>query len=176
VGQEIIIITVTIKEKQDFVVGTIKGLYDEYGIRYILEATAAIKEEGHIPIKLHIAGNGPQEKEYREFAEYIGISDITTWLGFLSQERAAEEWANMDIAIIPSTLESESFGVASVEVQACVTPVIISDIPGLMESTEPGKPCIVVKRCESEEIKDAIVELYEIKLQRNGSQWCRVWF
>jgi glycosyltransferase involved in cell wall biosynthesis len=168
IQQGSILIAVTIKEKQDFVVGTVKGLSDKYGIRYILEAVAAVKNDNQIPIRLRIAGKGPQEQEYRRLAEDLGISDITTWLGFISQEQAAVEWANMDTAIIPSTLESESFGVSAVEAQACGTPVIISDIPGLMEATKPGKSSIVVKRCESEEIADAIRRIYaDSILQKN---------
>ena len=158
--QENIIVILVIKKRQNFIVGTVKGLSDKYGIRYILEAVAEIKKQGDIPIRLRIAGKGPQEQEYHELAEQLGIADITTWLGFISQEQAAIEWANMDVAIIPSTLESESFGVSAVEAQACGTAVIISDIPGLMEATKPGETSIVVKRNESGEIIEGIRELY----------------
>ena len=93
----------------------------------------------------------------------LGISEITDWLGFISQEEAAVEWANMDVAIVPSTLESESFGVSSVEAQACGIPVIITDIPGLMEATKPGVTSIVVKRKDSHAISVAINDLYKNK-------------
>ena len=151
----------------DFVVGTVKGLSDKYGIRYILEAVAEIKKNGNMPIKLRIAGKGPQEQEYRQLADELGISDITTWLGFISQEEAAREWANMDVAVIPSTLESESFGVSAVEAQACGTAVIISDIPGLMEATYPEKTSMVVKRSDTESLKNAMIVLYKDSKKRN---------
>lgn len=144
--------------KEELIVGTVKGLSEKYGIRYILEAVSEIKKEGKIPIKLRIAGKGPQEEEYHRLADTLGISDITTWLGFISQEQAAVEWANMDIAIIPSMLES--FGVSAVEAQACETAVIISDVPGLMEAAQPGKTSLVVKKNESGQIKDTIYKLY----------------
>ena len=143
-----------------FLVGTIKALSDKYGIRNILEAVASIKKEGIIPIQLRIAGKGPQEQEYRDLARELGIDDITTWLGFISQDQAAIEWANMDVAIIPSTLESESFGVSAVEAQACGTAVIISDIPGLMEATNPGESSLVVRRNNTEDIIECIKQLY----------------
>lgn len=145
-----------------FVVGTVKTLSDKYGIRYLIEAVAKIKNERpDIPIELRIAGKGSQEKEYRKLAQEIKISQITKWLGFISQEEAAKEWANMDVAIVPSVLESESFGVSAVEAQASSTPVIISDIPGLMEATKPGVTSIVVPRRNSNELANAIVELYD---------------
>ena len=150
-----------ITQDDSLVIGTVKGLSDKYGISYLLHATAEIKNQGIIPIKLRIAGKGPQEQEYKQLAKELGISDITTWLGFISQEQAAQEWANMDVAIVPSTLESESFGVSAVEAQACGTPVIISDIPGLMEATKPGETSVVVKRKDSHAIAEAINELYK---------------
>ena len=80
-------------------------------------------------------------------------------LGQIPQEQAAVEWANMDVAVIPSTLESESFGVSAVEAQACGTAVIISDIPGLKETA--GETGIVVPKKNPEAIAEAIIRLYE---------------
>lgn len=149
-----------------FIIGTVKGLSDKYGIADILNAVSIIKKKGIIPVELRIAGRGPQEQEYKELAKSLNITDNTIWLGYISQERAAEEWANMDVAVIPSTLESESFGVAAVEAQACGTAVIISDIPGLMEATNPGKSSIVVHRKSPEEIAGAIEYLWDYKIRK----------
>lgn len=149
-----------------FTVGTVKSLSDKYGIADILKAVATVKQEGVIPIKLRIAGKGPQEEKYKRLAKELGIDEITTWLGFISQEKAAEEWANMDVAILPSTLESESFGVSAVEAQACGTAVIVSDIPGLMEATKPGETSIVVARNKPEEIALAIQQLNNYETRR----------
>ena len=145
-----------------FIVGIVKTLSPKYGIDYLIKAVALVrKKHPEIPIELRIAGKGECEKEYKKLAKIEGIDEITTWLGFISQDDAAKEWANMDIAIIPSTLESESFGVAAVEAQACGTPVIISDIPGLMEATSPGKSSIVVPRSNAESIAEAIIDLFQ---------------
>ena len=168
---------IEIRKRQDFIVGTVKSLSDKYGIADILKAAAIVKQKGTIPIKLRIAGKGPQEEEFHRLAKELGVSDITAWLGFISQNQAAEEWANMDVAIIPSTLESESFGVSAVEAQASGTAVIISDIPGLMEATKPGESAVVVRRNDPEAIAQAICSLYEnksrITMAHNGRQYVR---
>lgn len=148
-------------EQGDFIVGTVKTLSPKYGIDYLLKAAAIIKKEHpKIPLKLRIAGKGSHEKEYKDLSAELGIENITTWLGFISQEDAAEEWANMDLAVVASTLESESFGVSAVEAQACGTAVIISDVPGLMEATSPEVTSIVIKRKDERAIADTIIELY----------------
>ena len=94
-------------------------------------------------------------------APELEIEEITKWLGFISQEEAAAEWANMDIAVVPSVTDSESFGVSAVEAEACQIPVIISDVPGLMEATQPGVTSIVVTRRSAQALADAIVLLYQ---------------
>ena len=129
-------------------------------------------------IKVRIAGNGSHEKEYKELAKELGISSTVTWLGLISQERAAKEWANMDLGVVYSTLNSESFGVSAVESQACATPVIISDIPGLMEATLPDETSIVVPRCSESLLAEAIFKAYEdkkvmVEMGRRGEKFVR---
>ena len=150
------------REDSEFVVGTVKSLTPKYGIDYLIKAVASVKKERpDIPIKLRIAGKGEKEWEYRQLAINEGINGFTEWLGFISQPECAIEWANMDVAIVPSTLESESFGVSAVEAEACGTPVIITDIPGLMEATYPGKSSYVIRRCDVDELVRAIIMFYE---------------
>ena len=144
---------------EGFIVGTVKTLKPKYGIDYLIKAVAIVKEEEpNIPIRVRIAGSGPNEEEYKKLAEELNVS--VDWLGFISQEEAAVEWANMDIAIVPSTLDSESFGVSAVEAESCGVPVIVSDIPGLMEATKPGETSIVVPRKNEKELANAILKLY----------------
>lgn len=145
-----------------FIVGTVKALKPKYGIDVLLQAASLVKRQHpEIPLRLRIAGEGPCAEEYRRLAEELKIAEITEWLGFISQEEAAVEWANMDIAVVPSVTDSESFGVSAVEAEACQIPVIISDVPGLMEATQPGVTSIVVTRRSPQALADAIVLLYQ---------------
>ena len=147
------------RENDDFVIGTVKSLSPPYAIDLLLKAAALVKkEQPHIPLKVRIAGNGPCQQEYHQLATELGIDSITHWLGFIPQEQAAAEWANMDVAVICSN--NESFGVSAVEAQSCGCPVIISDIPGLMEATKPGTTSLVVPRGNARAAADALVALY----------------
>ena len=147
------------RSDSDFVIGTVKSLAPAYGIDVLLKAAALVKEEHpQIPLKVRIAGNGPCQEEYHALTSQLGIGDITQWLGFIPQEQAAAEWANMDVAVICSN--SESFGVSAVEAQSSGCCCIISDIPGLMEATNPGKTSIVVPRRNERALAEALVRLY----------------
>lgn len=153
------------EDDKDFIVGTVKTLKPKYGIEYLLKAVALIRQrEPAVPIKVRIAGDGPNADKYKQYARNLGVN--VTWLGFISQEKAAKEWANMDVAVIPSTSESESFGVSAVEAEASGVPVIISDVPGLMEATKPGISSIVVQRSNEISLAEAILELYNAPEKR----------
>lgn len=153
--------------KSNFIIGTVKTLEPKYGIEYLLAAAADIrKKRPDIPLRVRIAGKGSHEEQYKNYCRDLGLENIVDWLGFISQNDAACEWANMDVAIVPSTLESESFGVSAVEAEACGTPVIISDIPGLMEATKPGVTSVVVPRNNSTAIADAVIKLYDEPAER----------
>lgn len=143
-----------------FVIGTVKALSYKYGIDYLLKAVAIIHNaHPDIPLKLRIAGKGENESDFKSLAEKLGIADITTWLGFISQEEAAKEWANMDVAIVYSSYES--FGVSAVEAQACGVPLIVSDVPGLLEATRPEETSFVVKKNNEYELAKSIMILYK---------------
>ena len=150
-----------------FTIGTVKTLSDLYGIDYILKAASIIRyDHPDIDISIRIAGDGPQTDKYKTLVRELGIEDQTRFLGRISQEEAAQEWANMDVAIIPSIMY-ESFGVAVVEAQACCTPVIISDVDGLMETTNPGHTSVVVPKGDEMAIAEAILKLYQEPELRN---------
>ena len=163
-------------EDQKFIIGTVKSLAPKYGIDVLLKAAAlAAEKRPDIPLQVRIAGTGPCEEQYKELCRTLQIDSITNWLGFISQEDAAREWADMDLAIVPSVDESESFGVSAVEAQSCETPVIISDIPGLLEATKPGYSSVVVRRGDVEALADEIIRLYDspeerARLGKNGRQ------
>jgi glycosyltransferase involved in cell wall biosynthesis len=144
---------------REFRIGTVKKLDPKYGIDDLLRAAALVKEKKpELLLSVDIAGTGTHEEEYHELAEHLGIADIVRWEGFVEQEKAAEIWADLDLAVIPSVLDSESFGVSAVEAEACGVPVLISDVPGLMEATRPEFTSKVVPRRDPEALAEAIIQ------------------
>ncbi len=141
-------------------IGTVKKLEPKYGIDHLLMAAAKLKKDhADLPLQLVIAGKGTAEEEYHRLADKLGIAEYVDWKGYISQEEAARVWASLDIAVIPSTMDSESFGVAAVEAEAAGIPVVISDVPGLMEATRPGYTSLVVQRNDPDALAAAIGEL-----------------
>lgn len=141
-----------------FVVGTVKALSPKYGISSLLRGCAlAIEKDPAMPLYIRIAGKGSQEQDLKRLAIKLGIAERIEWLGFVDISRVPDVWRSLDVALIPS--ESESFGVSAVEAMACGIPVVITDIPGLMEATCP-RARVVVPRSNPDAIANALLELY----------------
>lgn len=142
--------------KKYFTIGTVKSLKEKYGIRYIIEAASLLNKD-ITNLKVIIAGSGNQEQELKELAKEKNVD--VDFLGTISQEEAASLWANLDVGIIPSIEDSESFGVSVIEAQASCVPVVVTNVPGLLETTSPDSRMVVQKK-NVEQISNCIKELY----------------
>lgn len=163
----------------EFIIGLVKTLEPKYGIEYLIRAAGIIKNERpEINLKVRIAGKGSLEEYLKNLTASLGLDDSISFLGYISQQEAADVLAQMDISVIPSESESEFFGVSAVEAQSCGTALIISDIPGLMEASSPGFSSIVVPRKNPEAIAEAVIKLYDnenlrLSLGRNGREFVK---
>lgn len=144
-----------------FIVGTVKALVDIYGIEYLIRAVKKVTEKrSDINIVARIAGDGKNSDDYLKLVKELEIENRVEFLGRITQKEASLEWANMDVAIIPSIV-NESFGVAAIEAEASGIPVIVTNMGGLVESTCPGTSSIVVDSCDAEAIASAIISFYD---------------
>ncbi|SFC86179.1 glycosyltransferase family 4 protein [Clostridium uliginosum] len=151
-------------EKDEIVIGTIKTLEEKYGVQYLVKAFKEVKDRNKdLKLKLRIGGKGSQEQYLKSLSKELGIKDDVAFLGFVTPENVIKEFQSFDMAVFPSTLDSESFGVAAVEAEACGTPIIVSNVGGLMESTKPGVTSLVVNKGSVDELADKIDELVNNK-------------
>lgn len=152
---------------EGLVVGTVKALERKYGIDTLLRGCALLHDRRpDLGVRVRIAGKGTMEAELKALATRLGMDGYLDWLGFIPQEEAAREWAGLDIAIVESESESESFGVSAVEAQASGTPLIISDIPGLMEACDGGHTAVVTPRRDPAALADALEALADDPARR----------
>jgi N-acetyl-alpha-D-glucosaminyl L-malate synthase BshA len=93
-----------------------------------IEIAAKVREKGG-NIRLIMVGDGPERSACEYRAEQLGITEYTKFVG--KRENIADYLAVADIFLLPS--ESESFGLAALEAQACEVPAIASRIGGIPE-------------------------------------------
>lgn len=119
---------------------------------------------------LIIVGDGPDAGRLKSLASRHQIPDTTyqiQFLGKVTREELRDLYRNSEALIVT---QEEDFGIASVEAQACGTPVIAYDSGGQQEIIESNKTGILFKNQTAEDLKDAILAFLKVKW---GVQACR---
>lgn len=151
-----------LKSDATLTIGTVKALSDKYGIGDLVKAFSIVHSK-YPNADLLIVGDGPQKSEYEKLVEELGVSGATTFTGRVPNDQVPLYINKMDIFGVPSTEDSESFGVAAVEAMACGVPPVVSDVGGLPEVVLEGKTGYVVKKESPEQLAEAILKLVEDK-------------
>jgi L-malate glycosyltransferase len=157
---------VGLKSEEEFTIGTVKALSDKYGIADLIKAFAKI-HESYSTHRLLIVGDGPQRAEYESLVKTLGIDSVTTFTGRVPNDKVPDYINKMNIFAVPSTEDSESFGVAAVESMACGVPVVVSNVGGLPEVVLEGKTGYVVKKENPAKLAAAFLKLIENPDTRN---------
>lgn len=146
----------------EIIIGTVKTLEKKYGIKYLINAFAKIKKMyKNKNIKLIIAGDGSERNKLEKLTKDLNINDKVDFLGFIKQKQVVKVFNHMDIAVFPSIYDSESFGVAAVEAQACKTAVIASNVGGLPEATNPNYSSLIVPPKDVKALVNALSHLID---------------
>jgi glycosyltransferase involved in cell wall biosynthesis len=148
----------------DIVIGTVKTLRPKYGIDDLIRAFAIVKNKGYDNLKLKIAGKGHQLYELTELVKSLGLENDVEFLGWLENTEVPNLLNELDVYIAPSTLDSESFGVAIVEASACELPVIVTRVGGLPEVVVDNQTGFIVEPGNTQQISGAIEKIISDKL------------
>lgn len=119
-------------------VGVVARLSPEKNVPLALRAFALVAKE--LPkARLEIFGDGPERTELERLAEELGLSERTTFHGYVEGARGAGRFS---VLAVPST--KESFGVAALEAMADGLPVVATRVGGLPEVVVHGKTGVLV--------------------------------
>jgi len=165
---------ITLFDKGDIVIGTVKTLEEKYGIEYLIKAFKIVSEEyPQLPLKLLIVGGGSLESELQELTKNLHIDHKTIFVGRVPFVEIPKYHNMLSMSVSVSISNCESFGVAIIEASACEKPVVVSDVGGLPEVVEDGVSGIVVAAKNENETAKAIGKLLDnkklmIQMGKNG--------
>ncbi|MBX3045007.1 MAG: glycosyltransferase family 4 protein [Candidatus Kapabacteria bacterium] len=105
-------------------------------VDHLFSAFAILKE--NMPdAKLEIIGRGDFRPYLEKLSDTLGIADSVIFHGFVSEDDKSKILSRSHIIV--NTSMKEGWGITNIEANACGTPVISADVPGLRDSVSVGK-------------------------------------
>jgi glycogen(starch) synthase len=155
-----------------YVVLFIGRLASNKGIGHLLGAMPSLKR-GIRDVTLVIGGRGEMEGELKKQALKLGVSDVTDFRGFVSQDQLPVFYAASDVVVVPSTYEPG--GIIPLEAMSMKKPIVGSRAGGILESVSDGYNGVLVPPADSESIASAVLRLHDdpgmaVRLGENGRE------
>lgn len=138
------------------------------GVNYLLRALSKISYKNWHFVAV---GKGELIEAYKKLAKDLKIGNQVTFCGYQPDE-VMPDWYNLAyVTVLPSIDKSEAFGIVLIEAQACGSPVIASDLPGVRTTLENRKTGFLVKPRDADDLAGKLsLILEDDKLQRQMSQ------
>lgn len=121
-----------------------------------------------------IVGEGYHRQNLERFAQSLGIDDKVLFTGTVSHREKVVLLNQMWVAVNPSP--KEGWGLTVIEANACGTPVVAADSPGLRDSVVKNKTGLLYEYGNIEHMNEAVCRLLKNdKLRANLSKNARKW-
>ena len=105
----------------------VSRLAREKNVELLIDTVRACR----VPVRLVIAGDGPERAALEARAAEFGVADRITFLGAVERQRLPDLYASADAFVFPSVTETQ--GLVLVEALAAGTLVIAADAPPIRE-------------------------------------------
>lgn len=145
---------------------TIGKFIPRKGIRYLIEAmNVLVNERNKVRYKLRIGGRGPLKTEYEALIANFGLQDYVDFLPYIPDDDIPSYYTEADIFVLPSIVDdrgdTEGLGVVYLEANACETPVLGTDVGGIVDAIEDGVSGYFIGEKDVADIADKIELLGE---------------
>ncbi len=141
-------------KKFDYPCVTYFGRLKKYkSVDHLLYAFVKVKER--IPdARLNIMGTGSFRPEMERIAKELGIDHSTRFFGYVSEDDKISLLSKAHVCV--NTSMKEGWGITNIEANACGTPVISSNVPGLRDSVRNGQSGLLYEYGNIDELADKL--------------------
>ncbi len=108
-------------------------------------------------VRLQILGTGDDQRRLERLAGELGIQNSVDFFGFVPDKQKSTLLSAAHLAVNPSV--KEGWGITNIEANACGTPAISADSPGLRDSVRDGESGRLYPYGDIEKLSEIIVEL-----------------
>lgn len=138
----------------ELVVGLAGRLIPGKGADQLISAVGQAR--AHTPIRLLIAGDGPERSRLAAHAQRLGIASKVELLGMVEDMPAF--WRRCDVAATPPDTFVESFSIATLEAMSCGRPVVATRIGAVPELVLDGITGALVRPGDVDGLANALVQ------------------
>ena len=133
------------------IVGAAVRICEQKGVRYLIEAFAAVRRE--LPSVLVIVGDGDQRQAMELLARELGVEAHVRFLGY--RRDATMLMAAFDVYVLPSLFEGLSTGL--LEAMSFGMPIVATAVPSTVRVA--GNCAVLVPPMRSDALAQAILDL-----------------
>jgi glycosyltransferase involved in cell wall biosynthesis len=123
------------------VIGVVGRMKRYKYVDHVLQAMPAVLKE-RPDARLLIVGDGDDRPRLQELVHKLGINGAVTFTGYVSDAEKVAMLQTMWFSV--ATSSKEGWGLTVLEANACGTPVIATDVPGLRDAVKDGETGVLV--------------------------------
>ncbi|NMC36491.1 glycosyltransferase [Candidatus Beckwithbacteria bacterium] len=139
----------------------------------LIEAMVEIKQK-QPKAKLTIAGFGEHKKQLKKLVKKLHLQDTVSFVGKVSEEAKYKLLTESWVFAYPSSMEG--WGISVIEANACGTPVVAANVPGLRDSVSNPHTGYLVPHGDSGAFAQKITQLLtKKKLRTRMEQEAQKW-
>jgi glycosyltransferase involved in cell wall biosynthesis len=126
--------------------------------------------------RLMVVGEGDYKGELMGLCRSLSLDGKVEFTGFVDEKEKVCRLQQAWVAVYPSL--KEGWGLTNIEANACGTPVVASNVPGLKDSVIPGKTGLLYEYGDVPKLSECLVKILSDEQLRNqltkgGLAWAK---
>jgi len=142
---------------------TVGRLDEKKGIKYLIDAMPKVTQK-FPDAKLVIVGEGPEKDNLVNQIKMLSLEGNISMVGAVQNKELPKYYNKADLFVLPSL--EEGLGVVLLEAMACGTPVVGSNIGGIMDIITDKETGLLAQSENPKDIADKIIELFSDEWMR----------
>lgn len=139
-------------------VGSMDKTHAHKGVDYLIEAISIVAKT--LPnVRLVAVGKGDAIPNYKRKVKGLGIEDNVHFTGYVPDSELPGWYQQCDVCVLPSTNNSEGFGMVLIEAGLYKKPVIASQIGGMPYVVDQGETGFLVKPKDVKSLSQALLKI-----------------
>jgi glycosyltransferase involved in cell wall biosynthesis len=133
-----------------------RSFYPVYAIDLLIRALPEVLR-AEPSARVMLIGAGPEESRLREMVEGNGLGDVVHFAGTIDNAEIPDYLKAADVYVSSSL--SDGTSISLLEAFACGLPVVVNDVPAVMEWVRHGENGFITKKGDTEEFSRNIKSL-----------------